>query len=162
MREDDVLTKICVMFYHHPSHATGEWMWARPLGNDLYELVDVPFLCYGLNYGDVVWAKAKRRALAPEIGFVVECSGHTTLRVFFSTLVPRRRRLALVRSLAPSSMSSAEGNRTDFALDFAPDADLEAIHDRLAEWAAEGWADFETCEARVPGSFDARPREYAH
>ena len=34
-------------------HAT-ETMWAQPVGNDLFQLRNVPFYAYGLSYDDVV------------------------------------------------------------------------------------------------------------
>lgn len=35
----------------------GETVWAKPLGNDLYEVANLPFFAYGVTAGDVVLAR---------------------------------------------------------------------------------------------------------
>ena len=78
----------------------GEAMWARPVGDDLYEIDNLPFYAYGINLGDVVRAVAPDDESKPEIQEVVEYRGHRTLRFFFSKesdeLVRRRFRCASV------------------------------------------------------------------
>ena len=97
MHERVKLVRVHVDLPHHWA-TSGESMWARALGNDLYELDNVPFGAYGLNYGDVVFATPDGPGLAPEIRSVVELSGHRTLRVFFSDSVRQRRRFRLRRN----------------------------------------------------------------
>ena len=110
MATDENLTKVHVDLPNNPAMG-GESMWAVDLGNDLYELRNVPFHAYDLNFGDVVRATADSPELKPEIRGVERRSGHRTLRVFFQ----KRER--------------------------------------------QGWSAYETCEARMAGSFDDRPQE---
>ena len=136
-------------------------MWARALGNDPYQLDNVPFLAYDLNLGDVVRATPDGPGLAPEIRRVVIRSGHRTLRVYFAASVREELRLQLLRSLVPSvSFERADG--TLFALDVAPDGDIDDIRTELDEWVQEGGAEYETCEARVDNSFDDKPEDHTH
>jgi hypothetical protein len=41
----------------------GEQLWARPLGDDLYEIRNVPWYAYKLNWGDVVRCSSMRWAV---------------------------------------------------------------------------------------------------
>src|SRR5262245_56299849 len=61
----------------------GESLWARPLGDDLYEIHNVPFCAYDINCRDVVRATADGPDLKPEIREVVRRSGNRTLRIIF-------------------------------------------------------------------------------
>jgi uncharacterized protein DUF4265 len=83
MPPDEKLTKVHVELPNNPDLG-GESMWAVDLGDDLYELRNVAFQAYGLNFGDVVRATSDSPALKPEIRRVEERSGHRTLRVLFA------------------------------------------------------------------------------
>jgi hypothetical protein len=131
-----------------PNHWAGqrtENLWARRTGDGLHQLVAVPFFAYALNYGDVVRA-------SPIVHEVVRRSGHTTLRVVFRRDdEPRARRIALLSELGVS-FESWDG--AFFALDVAPDGDVDAVLDRLEWLEKRDILGFETCEARARGSFD--------
>jgi hypothetical protein len=142
--------------------ATGESMWGRPLGEDLYELHNVPFLAYGLSFGDVVRATPDGPGLAPEIRRVVIPGGHQTLRLFFADSLPEQRKLELLQRLGRLSVGFERGTQTCFALDLTPEAELEDVLSRLEQWRLRGWCEYETCEPRVAGSFDDRPEEHTH
>jgi len=156
--DDEKLTKVHVDLPHHWATA-GESMWAVDLGGDLFELRNVPFHAYGLNFGDVVRATSDAPDLKPEVREVIRRSGHNTLRVFFQESVAEKRRLSLLHSLARLSVSFEGANTTFFALDLEPRADVDRVRDELDAWERAGWIGYETCEARVPGSFDDRPEE---
>lgn len=79
------------------------------------------------------------------------------MRVLFANEVAEETRLARVRSLSDLHTSFERCNRRYFALDLEPEADADAVEQRLLEWTAEGIAEYETCEARVPGTFDDVP-----
>jgi hypothetical protein len=80
--QDEQLTKIYIDL---PNHwwLKGESFWAKSLGDDLFEIQNVPFCAYGLNFGDVVKAIQQSPDLKPEIIEVVRKSGNQTLRVHF-------------------------------------------------------------------------------
>ncbi len=52
---------------------------------------------------------------------------------------------------------SEGANPSCFSIDVEPEGDDEAVRAQLDEWEAGGLLEHETCEARVPGSFDDRP-----
>jgi len=142
-----------------PNHwATGgESLWAADLGSDRYRLDNVPFYAYDLNFHGVVEAKSAAPELRPSVLRVVERSGHRTMRVFFADEVAEETRLARVRSLSDLHTSFERCSSRYFALDLEPEADADAVEHRLQKWIAEGIAEYETCEARVPGTFDDAP-----
>jgi hypothetical protein len=134
-------------------------MWAVELGDDLYELRNSPFHAYDLNFGDVVYATADSPDLKPEVRRVVRRSGNQTLRVLFAKGQSEEAMLSLVQSLKAHGVSFEGGNKRYFALDLQPEADIRKVREILDEWEARGLAHYETCEARVPGSFDDAPDE---
>jgi hypothetical protein len=83
--------------------------------------------------------------------------GHTTLRVMFDDTVPEARMLELLATLGPLAVSFERCGEHYFALDLEPEASVDAVRDQLDRWEAEGTLEYETCEARVPGSFDSAP-----
>lgn len=156
MNDDDALTKLHVDLPHHWATG-GEAFWALALGGDRYRVENVPFYAYDLNFHDVVEARAESPELKPAILRVVERSGHRTMRIFFQEDVEEATRLERLRSLAPLHVSFERCSARYFALDLEPDADFDAVRECLAVWTQEGVADYETCEARVQGSFDDAP-----
>lgn len=158
MSEDDDLTKVVVDLPHHWATG-GESMWARSLGDDLFEVRNVPFYAYGLNFLDVVRAvepSPDNKAAALELG---KASGHQTLRVSFTDALPEPERPELLRRLNEHHASFEGANPRYFAIDVEPNGNYAAVRAQLDEWQEGGLLDYETCEARVPGSFDDRPSE---
>lgn len=132
----------------------GESMWAEPLGNDLYKIENIPFYAYGLNFHDVVRATADSDELKPEIRELVEPSGHRTFRVFFEKHLERSEQEEVLNSMKDLTISYERANSTYFALDMKPEGNYQVVFDRLDELEQQNILGFETCEARVEGSFD--------
>ena len=154
--DDDRLTKVLVDLPNHWATG-GESMWAVDLVGDLFELRNTPFYAYDLNFRDVVRATADSPDLKPEVREVVRRSGHRTLRVFFDEAVPADRRVSLLESLHDLLVSFEGATDAFFALDLEPEADIDRVRRQLDQWERNGWIAYETCEARVAGSFDDRP-----
>jgi hypothetical protein len=148
------------VFVDLPNHwdSKGESMWARPLGNDLYEIHNSPFAAYDLNYLDVVLAFAERADLKPKVQGIERRSGHRTLRIIFKTPADRSERDRLLAQLNTLGATYENSNSRQYALDIPPDRNYQAVCDQLWEWEGLGLLEYETCEARVPGSFDDVPR----
>lgn len=144
-----------------PNHwgTGGEALWARSLGDDRYQIDNVPFFAYDLNFRDIVEAVADAPDLKPSVRRVLERSGHRTMRVMFSDKVALEERLRLLHSLAPLHVSFENNNSSHFALDLELAADMTKVRKQLDRWLAAEILDYETCEARVPGSFDDVPEE---
>ena len=54
--------------------------------------------------------------------------------------------------------TSFEGHENRFfSLDVPPESNYQAVCDQLFAWEVGGALEYETCEERVPGSFDCPP-----
>jgi hypothetical protein len=149
-----LLARVLVDLPDHWAERRVESLWARTIGGDLYEIEDVPFFAYGLNCSDVVRAVPRANGLPPVVREVVRRGGHSTLRIVFRSCADDRARqevlLAELSSLKVSFLGWSDGF---FALDVAPDGNVAALIDRLERLEKRDVLGFETCEARLAGSF---------
>ena len=78
----------------------------------------------------------------------------------FTRMVPDvLRKIKYVAAALSTMKATFEGkSRIFFALDIAPDGDYDAVCDWLSAWENDGVLEYETCEARVAGSFDDGPQ----
>jgi hypothetical protein len=81
--EQEELTKVHIDLPNNP-HSGGEALWAKALGDDLYELRNNPFYAYGLNFLDVVHAIPRAQDQKPSVLKIVRRSGHRTIWVTFT------------------------------------------------------------------------------
>lgn len=150
---EENLTKLHIDLPHHWGTG-GESLWAEELGSDLYRIRNVPFFAYGLNFFDVVRATADSPDLKPEIREIVKPSGHKTLRLFFEDSVDRDEQVKLLESLHEYKAYYERANGIHVAIDIEPEGSYQDVCNRLSEWENAGLLSYETCEARIPGSFD--------
>lgn len=142
-----------------PNHTAigGELFLADPIGDSRYRLANVPFWAYGLNYLDVVRATPNSDGILT-IRKVVAPSGHRTLRVMFDDAVDTAKQSELLGRVHRVGIVTFErANSLLVAINISPDGDYLAVFDQLEAWADSGLLDFETCHARVDGSFDDAP-----
>lgn len=139
-----------------PSHPStgGESLWAQPLGNNEYELQNSPFYAYGLNFLDVVRATVMEPGQIPTVQAIIRRGGHATLRVFFLEAVAVADRLALLDSLTDLGVTYEGANQRYLSLDVPPETPIAEVRVRLDDWEEKEWIEYETCEERIPGSFD--------
>jgi hypothetical protein len=150
MRRDG-LTKV-----HVRLGASGESMWAKAITDDLYALRNLPFFAFGLNFGDIV--HAPEVAGVREVQTVVRPSGHRTIRVVFTERVTAEDQQQCLNGLRSLGASYERATTRLVAIDIPPDAKFDDVVTLLLWCEAAGELAFETCEARVTGSFgdDAR------
>lgn len=136
----------------------GESLWAKPLGEDLYEIQNVPFCAYGLNCGDVVLATADSPDLKPEIRSVARRSGQKTLRVFFGgDLSGKDKQKPYIEEIESMDAWVERAHSTVICINVNATGDYAAICAYLESLEQSVEVEFETCEERVPGSFDDLP-----
>ena len=158
MNQDEELTKVIVDLPNHWATG-GESLWAKNLGAELYEIRNVPFYAYGLNFGDVVRAIEPAPDQKPVVSELVRASGHRTLRVSFCDSFEESDRLELLRTLNKLNAHFETADSKYFAIDVEPEGNYQAVWDRFAGWEAQGLLEYETCESRVAGSFDDAPHQ---
>lgn len=150
---DDAPTKIHIDLPNHWAIG-GESFWATHLGGDRYRLENVPFYAYGLNFLDIVRATPDSEETIPEIREVVRRSGRKTIRVMFEEAVDRERQEKLLSSLSEFEANYERADAHLVAIDIKPEGSIQSVFDQLEAYENDGLLDFETCEARVEGSFD--------
>lgn len=143
-----------------PNHwyLPAESMWARPVGRGRCQLENIPFLAYDLNLGDVVRTRPAEDSL-PEVVEVVKRSGNQTFRVIFDSKLPVKKRLAALAALKPLSVRYEGWDETYFALNVSEPDRYADVERALVALGKQGVLSYETCEARVAGSFDGVPLE---
>lgn len=142
-----------------PNHwvVAGESMWARPLGNDLYQIENVPFYAYGINFHDIVRATADSDDQILEIRELIEPSGHRTFRVFFQKHIGREKQEEILKALKGLRISYERLNVRCCSLDMQPEGNYQVVFSELDGLEQEEVLGFETCDARIEGSFDDLP-----
>ena len=151
---EDKLTKIHLDLPRN-EEVGGESFWAEDLGNDLYRVRNSPFYAYGINFYDIVYAKAQSEELKPSILKVLEYCGHKTLRVYFLDEASSQERGARLSKLNKFKAYHENAYGFLFSIDVEPEGDYGIVCDTLFEWENEGILSYETCEARVGFGFDA-------
>jgi len=152
----NTLVKLHVDLPNHWS-VGGESMWAKPVGENLYQLKNIPFFSYGLNYDDVVKAIADSADLKPEILEVVEVSGHQTLRVIFSDNKSKEEHIEVIKSIITKHIGYEGWNDDLFTINVTPSGNYNDLFDKLDKLESQNILSFETCEQWIEGSFDTEP-----
>jgi Domain of unknown function (DUF4265) len=143
--------------YRYSGRPHGERFWAKPLGAGLYELRNVPWYAYRLNFGDVVRAVADDPERVPRIVEAVSRSGHHTIRIFFSEEIRQREQEEILAKLDGLHATHERAGGRLLALDVEPGADYGAVLEHLRRLEE---ADVLTFEEAWPGDgpgFDEPP-----
>lgn len=141
--EQEELTKVYVDLPNNPE-AGGEAMWAKPLGNDLYELRNNPFYAYGLNYRDVVRAVPRAPDQKPSVLEVVRRSGHRTIWVTFTDDASAEARGQRLLELNRWQAFHENADGTYFVLDVEPEGSITDVLGQLTTWREQGLLTFHT------------------
>jgi Domain of unknown function (DUF4265) len=143
MDDSDRLVKIYIAL---PDDGTvgGESLWALPLGDDLYEVRNIPFFTYDLHFLDVVRAIPPDHDMKPEVMEVVRRSGHKTLRVLFAEEMPDEDIAQILSELNRAHAHYEKATSHFYAFDVEPDADYPAICTYLFEREQAGLLEYET------------------
>jgi hypothetical protein len=150
---DTNLTKVYVDLPQHWATG-GESLWAKVMGDGLYEIDNIPFYAYGINCRDVVRAIAKQADQKPQVEEVVRSGGHKTLRFFFAKDLAVDAQQDTLDSLRLLHVSFERADERYIAVDVPPSVDYAAVCSALAALEGSGLLEYETCEIRVAGRFD--------
>lgn len=155
MKDDPKLTKIVIDLPGHWA-TSGEGIWAKSLGEDLYQIDNIPFHAYGLNYGDIVKAIEPSPDLKPQVKEVVTPSGHRTLRIMFEKNLTEQQQTPFLNEIKEMGVGVERNNRIFVALDIPPEVDYQMVCDHLWNLQQKNVLAYETCEVRIPGTFTCR------
>ena len=119
-----------------------ECVWARPIGDGLFVLDNVPFFAFGLGLGDKIYAQRASDSLL-EFAGVAEHSGHSTYRVFVDDSVESDRIETCWQQLQSLGCGRELGTAGLWALDVGPSVNLSSVYRVLERAEAEGVWSFE-------------------
>lgn len=144
-----------------PNHwaVGGESMWAKPLGNNLFEIRNTPFYAYGLNWGDVVRAESAESNFKPEVLEFVKYDGNKILQIYFAEQTDENVQTGYLETLKQFKVSYERANYNLIALDIEPEADYDAVCAKLWKSEQKGILEYETCESRMQNRFDEEPQD---
>ena len=155
---DETLDKV---FVDLPNHwgTGGESIWAIRLDDGTFQIDNIPFYAYGLNYKDIVKVDISDPTFNPKVIEVILPSGHETIRVIFSKGLSKRKQKPIIQELESTGVSTERALENYVALDIAPEVDYDLVRNKLDEFERTGILEYETCESRVEGRFDEGPQE---
>ena len=104
-----------------------EWLWAKPLGGDLYELDNNPWWAKDVSWKDVVRARhdADNSLVHVEL---VKPSGHSTIRIMPSKASDAQVKTLMTRlNEIGCTYEGESGWQSLISVDIPPDVDYSAI-----------------------------------
>lgn len=127
----------------HWSGHGGERVWAKPLGDALYEVRSMPWYAYDINWGDVVRCEGMSPADLPIVAEVVRSQGHLTLRVYFEEIKDADRE-RMLDEIVGRGATYENADDMMYALDLEPDVNSQELLDYLAREEEAGHLAWET------------------
>jgi hypothetical protein len=139
---------------HHHWEIGGESMWADDLGDNKYQIKNIPFYAYGLNFDDIVFAEAESEEFKPEIKRLLKPSGHRTLRIIFTGGASKEENIKILESIRTEHVGYEGRSDFQFSMNITLEGDYNQTYDALEKLEEKSILSFETCEARIEDSFD--------
>ena len=137
MTSEEGLVKIAA-----PLVAVGQWkhetLWALPLGEDRFQLRNIPWMRDDLHVGDVVRCETGSTGL-PEIVELVERSGHDTLHLIFTERADDSLREEVLERVERTVGYTERAGEDAWAVDVNPGTDLLDALEYLGGLQAEGY-----------------------
>lgn len=115
-----------------------ETTWARPLGNDLYEIEGPLHLVTGVNPKDLVRATVLPGEAVPSVSEIVRRSGYNTLHVAFSEAAPTGEQEVLLGALEKWGATREMVFERFYTIVVTPEGDFQAICEFLKSFRAKG------------------------
>ncbi|GAB2529258.1 DUF4265 domain-containing protein [Microbulbifer agarilyticus] len=144
--------KVRIDFDSHPSGHSGESIWADHIMEDLYEVRNIPFLAYGINYQDVVRVFELEDGTL-QIKEVLRKSSHHTIRVFFVDDKSPEENYNRIMNFKGEGVGSEKWNDSMYSLNVTPERDYEEFIESLESLEDQGVIQFELA-GEWSGGFD--------
>lgn len=120
-----------------------ESTWARPLGDNLYEIRGPLHLLTGVNSGDVVRAMTLPNESIPVVCEVVRRSGYSTLHIVFSKQASVAYQESIIRTLKKWGATHQLAFDRFYTIEISPQGNYQAASDYLKSLEPEGLLNYE-------------------
>jgi hypothetical protein len=119
------------VLFRIPNEAGGadvETLCARDLGEDKYQLDNLPYYAYGVSSGDIVLAPFSENEGLPTFEKVITKSGNRTVRIIFDVPVASGNASgALINRLVDIGCDFEGANRKYIVVNIPPSVDLDTV-----------------------------------
>ncbi len=138
MGESDQFVKVFVRLEPDADKRTEHWwaeaesLWAFPLGEDAYELRNIPWETDTLHHRDIVRCRPSEDGRLQVVD-VLKRGGHATLRVTFADSVPAVRRNETVQRLEALVGFAERISDRRWAFDINPNGDQDGARALVSE-----------------------------
>ena len=116
-----------------------ESVWAKDLGQDLFELRNAPFFATHLNYGDVVKAISPKRQWNPHFKKLVRRGPHRTWRFVFRNDTPAKDRKSLLKKITKLNCALEGMNGALICVSIPPKSNVSKVKQLLSVHPAKVW-----------------------
>jgi len=123
---------------------TGERVWAKALGDDLYEIRNTPWHTCDVSWGDVVRAVPEKENQWPKVLEVVRRSGNRTVHIFFLKAATDTDKAEILGKLKTWKANYENADGKLYAVDVAADGDFDGLCQYLHEVEDAGMLDYRT------------------
>jgi hypothetical protein len=120
-----------------------ESTWARPLGDNLYEVKGPLHLVTGVNSGDVVRAMTLPNQSIPVVCEVVRRSGYSTLHLIFSKQASVADQQSVIHTLKKWGATHELAFERFYTIEISPRGNYQAACDYLKSLEPEGLLNYE-------------------
>ena len=117
--------------------AEAETLWAQQVGEDLFEIRNIPWETDALHFLDLVRGRQSADGVW-EVFELVRASGHSTMRITFSETAPPEQQDEVVGALEQLVGNVEHIAANVWAIDVNPGADVAAALDLLAKHELDG------------------------
>jgi hypothetical protein len=138
------LVKIHITINNDMLGTSGESVWAKPLGNDLYEIRNTPWHTFDVNWGDVVKAVAEDEQKKPEFIEVVRQSGHRSLHILFFEGCAAEEKRTILGQLRTWKANYENADGMLYAVDVPPEGDFDGLCEYLDGLVSDTRLDYRT------------------
>jgi len=147
----DDLVKVHMQVSDDTFEIGGESVWAKPLGNDLYEIRNTPWHTCDVNWGDIVRAVSENEDQWAEFIEVVRPSGHRTLHIFFFKELDEQDKARVLGRLKDWKASYENCDGSLYAVDVEPNGDFDGLCDYLDGLGKSERLDYRTTVSSTKG-----------
>jgi hypothetical protein len=135
-------TKVVIPFEDGEWHGkTAETIWVKKLNNNLYKVDNIPFLAYGISFGDIIDCVEIDGRLV--INSIITKSKYTTLRISFEDNVPFDSRKEYVSLISQYGELEYYDNMELYAFDTNDKSELNKVLTLLKELESKNILSYE-------------------
>lgn len=142
------MNKVKVRFEVLPSETEDyieETVWAEPLGDSRYKILNSPFFVFGYSFQDIVIAETKDNEF-PIVLKIDRKSGHSTYRINTNYKLDSNLFLFYWKELEKLGCSYENANGRLISVDVLPEANIQVVYNLLENGERHGIWDFQEAD----------------